>query len=63
VIAFHRFLISAAIVFCVVIGIWLFSEFRVDGGAGLLVLAVSFAGAAVGLGYYLKHLQRFLHRR
>ena len=59
-IGFHRFLISTAIVFCLVIGVWLFTQ----GGAGIgrTVLAVSFCLAGVGLGYYLKHLNRFLHR-
>lgn len=62
-IAFHRFLISAAIVFCVVLGIWLFGSFRAGGNVLTLVLGVAFVGAAIMLGYYLRHLNRFLHRQ
>ena len=36
--------------------------FRGDGAMTFLVLGVSFGLAAIGLGYYLKHLDRFLHR-
>ena len=61
-IAFHRFLISTAIVFCVVLGIWLFGSFRAGGNVLILILAVAFGAAAITLGYYLRHLNRFLHR-
>lgn len=61
-IAFHRFLISAAIVFCVVLGIWLFGSYRSGGGIAALILAFAFGAAAVLLGYYLRHLNRFLGR-
>lgn len=61
-IPFHRFLIATAILFCLVLAVWMFAAFRQEGGAVVLVLGVGFAAAAVGLSYYLKHLDRFLHR-
>ncbi len=61
-IAFHRFLIATAIIFCLGFAIWMIDAFRGDGATVSLVLGVSFALAAIGLGYYLKHLDRFLHR-
>jgi hypothetical protein len=61
-IVFHRFLIATAIVFCAGLAVWLIAAFRTDGPILLLVLGVSFALAAMGLGYYLKNLNRFLHR-
>lgn len=59
-ILFHRFLIGTAIVFCGGLGAWMFLNYR--GQPGLMVLAASFVIAAAGLTYYLKHLNRFLHR-
>ena len=61
-IIFHRFLISTAILFCAGFAAWALSTFRSDGGMTLLVLGVSFGLAAVVLGYYIKNLNRFLHR-
>lgn len=61
-IAFHRFLITTAIIFCLGLAIWMIDAFRGDGAMTFLVLGVSFGLAAIGLGYYLKHLDRFLHR-
>ena len=62
-IAFHRFLIGTAILFCIVFAYWSFAGAR--GGEDLprLLLGVAFAVAAVALGYYLRHLSRFLGRR
>jgi len=60
-IIFHRFLIGTAIVFCLGFAAWTLMSFR-DGSVLSLVLGVSFALAGVGLGYYLKNLDRFLHR-
>lgn len=63
-ITFHRFLIGTAIVFCLGLSAWLVVTGRPggDGGDGWqLALAGAFAVAAVVLGYYLKHLRRFLH--
>ncbi len=61
-IPFHRLLIGTAILFCVGFAAWAFAAYRATGGGLQLVLAVLFAIAAVALGYYLKNLNRFLHR-
>ena len=61
-IAFHRFLIGTAIIFCAVFAVWAIVVYRSDGGAVPLVLGVAFALAGVGLSYYLKNLRRFLGR-
>jgi hypothetical protein len=61
-IAFHRFLIGTAIVFCAVFSVWAIVAFRAEGGTLPLVLGVTFALAAAGLAYYLKNLRRFLGR-
>jgi hypothetical protein len=62
-IGFHRFLIGTAILFCAVLAAWSFDVFRDRGGASWLALAIGFAVATVTLGYYLRHLDRFLWRR
>lgn len=61
-IAFHRFLIGTAILFCAGFSVWALLAFRTSGGAIALVLAVTFAVCTVALGYYLKNLRRFLGR-
>ena len=61
-IAFHRFLIATAILFCGGFAVWSIVAYRVDGGLLPLALGVSFALAAGLLGYYLKNLRRFLGR-
>ncbi len=61
-IIFHRFLIGTAICFCLGFAVWTFAGWRASGGAGALVLAALFACAGAVLAYYLKHLDRFLHR-
>ena len=63
VIGFHRFLISAAILFCLGYGVYELVRY-VDGtgGTAALVIAVVFLSFAAGLGYYLANLSRFLHR-
>ncbi len=61
-IGFHRFLISAAIIFCVMIAVWLVTSTGGTVGMGRTVLAISFGVAAFALGYYLRNLNRFLHR-
>jgi hypothetical protein len=60
-IAFHRFLISTAILFCLGFAAWSILAFEARGGMGTLVLGVGFLLAAVGLGYYLNRLGRFLN--
>lgn len=61
-IPFHRVLISTAIVFCAGFALWALWSWRSAGNPIWLVLAAAFFLAAVALGYYLRHLQRFLHR-
>ena len=61
-IPFHRFLITTAILFCLGFAGWAFVAYRASGGARELVFAIAFAIAGVLLGYYLKNLNRFLHR-
>lgn len=61
-IPFHRFLIATAICFCLGFAGWAFVAYRSTASTGELALAVGFAAAAVALGYYLRHLDRFLHR-
>jgi hypothetical protein len=61
-IPFHRLLIGTAILFCVGFAWWAFAAYRTTGGSLQLVLGIVFAVAGVALGYYLKNLNRFLHR-
>lgn len=61
-IPFHRFLIGTAICFCLGFAAWAFIGYRSSARAGDLALAIVFAGCGALLGYYLKHLDRFLHR-
>lgn len=62
VIGFHRFLISAAILFCLGYGIWEMLRYAEGAGTGAVVTAIVFVLLAAGLGYYLANLGRFLHR-
>jgi hypothetical protein len=61
-IGFHRFLIATAIIFCAGLGVWMLSAYWGNGNVVLLVLGISFGIAALGLSYYLRNLERFLHR-
>ncbi len=61
-IPFHRLLIATAICFCLGFAAWSFVAYRSTGSGGTLALAVVFVCAAALLGYYLAHLNRFLHR-
>jgi hypothetical protein len=54
-IPFHKLLIGTAVLFCAGFALW--SVWR-----GSLALGLGFAVLAAGLGYYLRHLQRFLGR-
>lgn len=54
-IPFHRLLISAGIVFCAGFALW--SLWR-----GALLIGIGFLALAAALGYYLRHLSRFLGR-
>lgn len=61
-IPFHRFLIGTAICFCLGFAWWALAAYRSTASAGELALAIVFAGCGVMLAYYLKNLDRFLHR-
>lgn len=61
-IAFHRFLIGTAILFCAGFSVWALAAFRVNGGAMPLILGIVFALGTLALSYYLKNLRRFLGR-
>ena len=54
-IPFHKLLIATGVVFCADFAAW--SLWR-----GALLLGIGFALLAVGLGYYLTNLKRFLGR-
>lgn len=62
VVGFHRFLISAAILFCLGYGAYEVVRYGDGAGTGALVTGIVFVGLAAGLGYYLANLERFLHR-
>jgi len=61
-IPFHRVLISTAIAFCAGFALWSGWDYREDRSLWTLAVGVVFAGAAVALVYYLRHLNRFLGR-
>ena len=61
-IPFHRLLIGTAILFCLGFAAWTFVAYRASGAGADLGFALAFAFAAGALGYYLKNLNRFLHR-
>ena len=61
-IPFHKLLISTAIVFCAGMGVWAGAQYRAGASSGALVLAVACFAASAALGYYLRHLKRFLGR-
>ena len=62
IIGFHRFLISAAILFCLGYGGWEIAAYSNGAGTGALVIALVFFAFALGLGVYLANLNRILHR-
>lgn len=61
-IPFHRILISSGIAFCALVAAWALWRFAATGSATTLVLGLVFVGLAAALGYYLRHLNRFLGR-
>jgi ABC-type Fe3+-siderophore transport system permease subunit len=61
-IPFHRFLIGTAILFCLGFAAWEVVAYRTDGAPWELALAIVFAVAGGAFLYYLKNLNRFLHR-
>jgi len=62
VITFHRLLIATAIVFCLGFAAWALGTYVGSQRPTMLALSLVFAAFAVGLGYYLVHLKRFLGR-
>ena len=62
IIGFHKFLISAAILFCLGYAGREFAAYSDGGETGQLMLALLFAAFALGLGVYLANLNRILHR-
>ena len=61
-IPFHKLLISSGIVFCAGFALWALIQYVRTGQAASLGLALAFTLAAAALGYYLRHLRRFLGR-
>lgn len=59
-VAFHRFLIAAAIAFCLGFAGWELRAFVVDGGSARLLLAGLFTLLALGLVVYLIRLRSIL---
>ncbi len=61
-VAFHKVLITTAIVFCAGFAVWALGHYLAYRRNDMLALAVTFGVIAVALGYYLSHLKRFLGR-
>jgi len=62
VIPFHKLLIATAIAFCAGFAAWAGVSYRETRSPGTLALSLAFLAAAGALGYYLRHLKRFLGR-
>ena len=61
-IIFHRVLIGTFIAFSVGLAAWSFVAYQASGASMPLAMAIGSTVAAVGFGYYLRHLQQFLAR-
>jgi len=61
-VGFHKFLIGSAVVFCGFFAVWSGAAYFRSGEGTDLLVSVGFGAAAVGLVYYLRHLDRFLGR-
>lgn len=59
-IAFHRFLIAAGIVFCFGFAVWELMTWWVGRAPDALALGAVFLGLGAGLSFYLSRLRRFL---
>lgn len=59
-IAFHRLLITTAIIFCTVFAVWSFREWQGSHSTFSGAAAAAFAVFAIGLSIYLVNLKRFL---
>jgi hypothetical protein len=62
VISFHRLLITTAILFCGGFAAWALGTYLASQRPLMLALSLVFAAFAIGLGYYLANLKRFLGR-
>jgi hypothetical protein len=60
IIVAHRILIGAAILFGLFFTVWQAVHYRRDGRLEHLVIGGVTALVTLGLGYYLKHLRRFV---
>ena len=58
--AFHRFLIASAIVFCLGFAAWEFRAWMDSRETSVLILAITFVVLGAGLALYLSRLSRFL---
>ena len=63
IVAFHRVLITAALVFCALFAWWELARYQDDGEDLRLALGIVFAFLAVALAVYLALLNRFLGRK
>lgn len=61
-IAFHRLLITAGILFSGGFSAWQIRRFLENGAALHVLLGAAFGAATLGLIWYLLHLDRFLGR-
>ena len=59
-IAFHRLLITTAIIFCTVFAVWSFREWQGTHSLFSGAVALAFAAFAIGLSVYLANLKRIL---
>jgi hypothetical protein len=60
VIAFHKLLITTAIVFCSFFAVWGWRDYRHTASAWSLASSIAFAVFAVAFAVYLRFLRRFL---
>lgn len=60
---FHRFLITAGIIFCLGYAGWEVAAFTRTRATGDLILAAVFFALGLALAYYLSRLRRFLTGR
>jgi hypothetical protein len=59
-VAFHRVLITAAIVFCFGFAVWEVRVWRATAATGAMALAATFLLLGIGLLLYLRRLNRIL---
>ena len=59
-IAFHRLLITTAIVFCALFAVWGWREYQAAHTSWALASTIAFAVFAVALAIYLANLKKFL---